>query len=113
MQGYGYPKVYGAIPVFLGLDAAFSALLDDVDTAEKITLINERICGFDEKGQPIAPNEAMKRRFVFLGDQAAAGGRSDPRDVPADPHRYVPADDRVSALAHEPQVRLRHEEVFV
>ena len=59
MQGYGYPKVYGAIPVFLGLDAAFSALLDDVDTAEKITLINERICGFDEKGQPIAPNEAM------------------------------------------------------
>lgn len=69
MQGYGYPKVYGAIPVFLGLDAAFSALLDDVDTAEKITLINERICGFDEKGQPIAPNEAMKKRFVFLGDK--------------------------------------------
>ena len=74
MQGYGYPKVYGAIPVFLGLDAAFSALLDDVDTAEKITLINERICGFDEKGQPIAPNEAMKRRFVFLGDKLPQAG---------------------------------------
>ena len=27
------------------------------------------ICGFDEKGQPIAPNEAMKKRFVFLGDK--------------------------------------------
>ena len=74
MHGYGYPKVYGAIPVFLGLDAAFSALLDDVDTAEKITLINERICGFDEKGQPIAPNEAMKRRFVFLGDKLPQAG---------------------------------------
>ena len=24
-----------------------------MDTAEKITLINERICGFDEKGLPI------------------------------------------------------------
>ena len=33
MQGYGYPKVYGAIPVFLGLDAAFSALLDELDLA--------------------------------------------------------------------------------
>ena len=54
--------------------AAFSALLDDVDTAEKITLINERICGFDEKGQPIAPNEAMKRRFVFLGDKLPQAG---------------------------------------
>lgn len=69
MQGYGYPKVYGAIPVFLGLDAAFSALLDDVDGAEKITFVNERVCGFDEKGTPIPPNEAMKKRFVFLGEK--------------------------------------------
>lgn len=72
MLGYGFPKVYGSIPVFLGLDAAFSALLDDIDGAEKITLINERVCGFDDAGQPIPPNAAMKRRFVFLGDKLPA-----------------------------------------
>lgn len=69
MDGYGYPKVYGGIPIFLGLDAAFSAFLGDVDKSEAITFINEKLCGFDDAGRPIPPNESMKRRFVFLGDK--------------------------------------------
>ena len=69
MDGYGYPKVYGSIPLFLGLDAAFSAFLGDVDKSEAITFINEKLCGFDEAGLPIPPNKSMKRRFVFLGDK--------------------------------------------
>ena len=69
MEGYGYPKVYGSIPIFLGLDAAFSAFLGDVDKSEAITFINEKLCGFDDTGKPIPPNESMKRRFVFLGDK--------------------------------------------
>lgn len=73
MRGYGYPKVYGSIPVFLGLDAAFTALFGDVDSSEKLTFINERVCGFDDAGQPITPNSAMKRRFVFLGDKLPEG----------------------------------------
>lgn len=69
MEGYGYPKVYGAIPVFLALDAAFTAFNHDIRDSEKMTFINERICGFDEKGKPIPPNAAQKRRFVFLGER--------------------------------------------
>ena len=69
MQGYGYPKVYGSVPLFLGLDAAFSAFLGDIDKSEAITFINEKLCGFDDTGEPIPPNEQMKRRFVFLGDK--------------------------------------------
>lgn len=69
MKGYGYPKVYGSIPVFLGLDAAFTALFGDVESAEKLTFINEQLCGFDENGKPIAPNEAQKKRFIFLGQK--------------------------------------------
>lgn len=69
MPGYGYPKVYGAIPIFLGLDAAFSAFLGDIDKSEALIFINEKLCGFDEAGTPIPPNEQMKRRFVFLGDK--------------------------------------------
>ncbi len=69
MKGYGYPKVYGSIPVFLGLDAAFTALFGDIDMSEALTFINEKLCGFDDNGEPIPPNEAQKKRFVFLGDK--------------------------------------------
>lgn len=69
MQGFGYPKLYGVIPLLAGLDAAYTALVGDIDTAEKITLINEQLCRFDGQGDPIAPNEQMKRRFVLLGEK--------------------------------------------
>lgn len=64
MDGYGLPKLYNVIPVLKGLDAAFTALIGDIDTAEKITIINELLCGFDENGKPLLPSEQMKRRFV-------------------------------------------------
>ena len=67
MTGYGLPKITQAIPVLCGLDSAFTALFGDIDESQKITLINEVLCGFDDNGTPIPPNEAMKRRFVFLG----------------------------------------------
>lgn len=69
MQGFGYPKLHNVIPILKGLDAAFTAFLGDLDSAEKITLINEVLCGFDDTGKPIAPNDAMKRRFVLLGEK--------------------------------------------
>lgn len=69
MQGFGYPKLHGVIPILAGLDAAYTALMGDIDTAEKITLINEQLCKFDGQGNPIAPNEQMKRRFVLLGEK--------------------------------------------
>ena len=69
MQGFGYPKLYNVIPVLLTLDAAFTAFAGDIDTADKIVLINEQLCKFDENGKPITPNEQMKRRFVMLGEK--------------------------------------------
>lgn len=69
MAGFGYPKLHGVIPILAGLDAAYTALMGDIDTAEKITLINEQLCKFDGLGNPIAPNEQMKRRFVMLGEK--------------------------------------------
>ena len=69
MQGFGYPKMHNVIPVLLALDAAFTAFAGDIDTAEKIVLINEALCKFDEHGKPITPNEQMKRRFVMLGEK--------------------------------------------
>lgn len=69
MQGFGYPKLHGVIPILAGLDAAYTALMGDIDTSEKITLINEQLCRFDGQGNPIAPNEQMRRRFVLLGEK--------------------------------------------
>lgn len=69
MAGFGLPKLYGVIPVLRGLDAAFTALMGDIDGAEKITLINEALCDFDGNGMPLKANHEMKRRFVFLGDK--------------------------------------------
>lgn len=69
MAGFGYPKLHGVIPILAGLDAAYTALMGDIDTAEKITLINEQLCKFDGLGNPITPNEQMKRRFVMLGEK--------------------------------------------
>ena len=69
MDGFGFPKLYSAIPILKGLDAGFTAFLGDLEAAEKITLINEMLCGFDEHGKAIPPNEAMKRRFVMMGEK--------------------------------------------
>ena len=69
MDGFGFPKLYEAIPILKGLDAGFTAFLGDLEAAEKITLINEMLCGFDEQGKAIPPNEAMKRRFTLMGEK--------------------------------------------
>ena len=69
MQGFGYPKLHGAIPILKGLDAAFTALLGDLDGAEKITLVNEALCSFDQDGMPLPPSAQLKRRFVLLGER--------------------------------------------
>lgn len=72
MKGFGMPKIMDAIPMLTGLDQAFTALLGDIDTADKIVLINELLCQFGTPGKdgeiiPITPNEQLKRRFVIYG----------------------------------------------
>ncbi|MEG0050218.1 MAG: hypothetical protein RR865_13750 [Clostridia bacterium] len=78
MEGFGLPKIATVIPLLAALDQAFTVLNGDIDTADKIVLINEVLCNFKrvvsqeggistEQLVPIMPNEQLKRRFVMIG----------------------------------------------
>lgn len=69
MEGYGLPKLLGAIPVLKALDLAFNVLFRDLDKADKLILINELLCQFDKDGKAITPNEQAKKLFVLLGEK--------------------------------------------
>ncbi len=69
MDGYGLPKLLGAIPVLKALDLAFNVLFRDLDKADKLILINELLCSFDNNGNTITPNEQAKKLFVLLGEK--------------------------------------------
>lgn len=69
MDGYGLPKLLGAIPVLKALDLAFNVLFRDLDKADKLILINELLCQFDKDGNVITPNEQAKKLFVLLGEK--------------------------------------------
>lgn len=69
MDGYGLPKLLGAIPVLKALDLAFNVLFRDLDKADKLILINELLCSFDKNGNAITPNEQAKKLFVLLGEK--------------------------------------------
>lgn len=67
MQGYGLPKIYGAIPVLKVIDLVFNVLFGDLDKADKMVLYNEALCEFDANGKPIKPNTQHKKTFVSMG----------------------------------------------
>lgn len=69
MQGYGYPKLYGAIPSFKLVDLTFNVLNGDLDKADKMVLYNEALCDFGADGKPRTPNKMHKRVFVPLGQK--------------------------------------------
>lgn len=69
MTGYGYPKLYGAIGALQALDLCFNVLYGDLDKADKLVLVNELLCKFDGSGNPITPNEQIKKIFVMLGHE--------------------------------------------
>lgn len=69
MDGYGLPKLLGAIPVLKALDLAFNVLFRDLDKADKLILINELLCQFSKNGEVMTPNEQAKKLFVLLGEK--------------------------------------------
>ena len=73
MTGYGYPKLWGAIGVLKAVDLCFNVLFGDLDKADKLVLVNELLCKFDESGKPITPNEQLKKTFVMLGGEKLPG----------------------------------------
>lgn len=70
MAGYGYPKLYNAIPVLKCLDLAYNVLFSDLDKGEKMVFINELLAVIqkDVNGMPTL-TPAQKKLFILLGDQ--------------------------------------------
>lgn len=68
MTGYGLPKLWDAIPALKVVDLCYNVLFSDLDKAEKIILINELLCEFDDNGRPILTPE-QKKLFVFTGEK--------------------------------------------
>lgn len=69
MEGYGLPKLWNAIPMLKAIDLCYNVLFGDLDKADKLLLINELLCQFDGSGNPIPPNEQVKKLFVLLGQK--------------------------------------------
>lgn len=68
MEGYGLPKLWNAIPALKVVDLCYNVLFSDLDKSEKIILINELLCAFDDDGNPILTPE-QKKLFVFTGEK--------------------------------------------
>lgn len=66
MDGFGFPKVYGAIPTLKKLDLCNFVLNGDLDKADKIVMVNQMLCKPDDNGKP-KMSPAMKKIFVLLG----------------------------------------------
>lgn len=68
MEGYGLPKLWNAIPMLKVIDLCYNVLFSDLDKAEKILLVNELLCEFDDNGKPKLTPE-QKKLFVFTGEK--------------------------------------------
>lgn len=70
MDGFGYPKVYGAIPTLKEIDLCNMILSTDLEKGEKLVLTNEAIVGIDPgTGKMREKSSLLKKLFVFLGEK--------------------------------------------
>lgn len=70
MDGFGVPKIWKAITYLKGVDLAWNVFIRDMEKADKLVLMNERLFKFDdETGEPIPPNAAAKQLFCILGEK--------------------------------------------
>lgn len=70
MEGYGYPKLWTAIPVLRMIDLCFYILYGDLDKGEKIVFLNELLACV-QKGADGVPYLTAKQKelFVLLGEK--------------------------------------------
>lgn len=66
MTGYGFPKLWGAIPNLKILDLTMTMWKRDLEKSDKIILINDKLCKMVD-GKPVPPNKQMKNVFVQVG----------------------------------------------
>lgn len=70
MRGYGYPKLWSAIPNLKILDLSYTMWRRDLEKSDKIVLINQKLSKRDENGNIIPPTKEMKKIFVQVGAEA-------------------------------------------
>ena len=70
MEGYGFPKIYSAIPVLKALDLGWNILYGDLGRGEKLLFLNELLATIktDEEGNPQLTQQ-QKELFILLGDK--------------------------------------------
>lgn len=68
MGGYGYPKLWSAIPSLKTVDLTMTMWNRDLMKSDKLVLINENLCK-NENGKIIPPTKEQRNLFVQLGSQ--------------------------------------------
>ena len=68
MKGYGFPKLWSAIPNLKILDLSFTMWRRDLEKSDKVVLINQKLAKRDEEGNIIPPSKEMKKIFVQVGN---------------------------------------------
>lgn len=69
MDGYGLPKIYNSIPLFMAVDLCYNILQGDLSKGQKLVFINELLACIqkDKDGKPyLTPQQ--KEIFVLLGE---------------------------------------------
>ncbi len=69
MEGFGVPKIYNAIGYLKGVDLAWNTFIRDLEKADKLVLMNEKMLKFDDSGKPIRPSNLANELFCFLGEK--------------------------------------------
>lgn len=69
MDGYGLPRLYGAIPALKVLDLCWNILHGDLEKGDKLMFINELLAEIkkDENGNPMLSKQ-QKELFILLGE---------------------------------------------
>lgn len=70
MEGYGLPKVYNNIPLFMAVDLCYNLLFGDLDKGEKLVFINELLsCLKIDKNGEAQLTPQQKDLFILLGEK--------------------------------------------
>lgn len=71
MAGYGLPKVYSSIPLFMAVDLCYNLLYGDLSKGDKLVFLNELLAEVKKRadGTPMLTPQ-QKEVFVLLGDES-------------------------------------------
>lgn len=70
LEGYGLPKIYNTIPLFMAVDLCYNLLYGDLAKGDKLVFLNELLACIkhDSKGKPyLTPQQ--KEIFILLGQE--------------------------------------------